>query len=230
MNFIHTHHFIGLLHSYGYTGLALIVGLECLGLPLPGEGALIVTAIYAGSTHNMNPALVIVAAAGGAIIGQILAYWVGVKLGHRLLRQHGHRIGLTWRRLALGRMLFRKHGFKLVVVARFIIVLRVITAMLAGANQMPWRKFILANVIGSVAWASFYGIGASLLGNQMKHSSGPIGIAVGAVVLLITRARRLDRASPSGAAGGRGGPDGTGPGRAGKAAEHGALGFADLHL
>jgi membrane protein DedA with SNARE-associated domain len=186
MNFIHTHHFIGLLHAYGYTGLAVIVGLECLGLPLPGEGALIVSAIYAGSTRNMNPVLVIVAAATGAIVGQTIAYWIGLKVGHRLLRRYGQKIGLSWRRLALGRMLFRKHGFKLVVVARFIVVLRVITAMLAGANQMPWRKFILANVIGSVAWASVYGIGASILGNHMKHSSGPIGIAVGVVVLLIS--------------------------------------------
>lgn len=186
MELIHTHHFVSLLHAYGYFGLALIVGLECLGLPLPGEGALIVSAIYAGSTHDMNPYLVVASASGGAIIGQILAYWIGLKVGHRLLRQHGHRIGLTWRRLALSRMLFRKHGFKLVIVARFIIVLRVITAMLAGASQMPWRKFILANVIGSIAWASFYGIGASLLGKQMKHMSGPIGIAVGVAVLLIT--------------------------------------------
>lgn len=186
MNFIHTHQFIGLLHACGYTGLALIVGLESMGLPLPGEGALIVSAIYAGSTHDMNPAFVIIAAAIGAILGQTGAYWIGLKLGHSLLRRYGGKVGLTRRRLALGRMLFRKHGFKLVVVARFIVVLRVITAMLAGANQMPWRKFILANVIGSVAWASFYGIAASVLGKQMKHSSGPIGIAVGVVVLLVT--------------------------------------------
>lgn len=186
MNFIHTHHFIGLLHTCGYAGLALVVGLECLGLPLPGEGALIVSAVYAGSTHNMNPVLVIVAAATGAILGQSGSYWIGLKVGHRLLRRYGHKIGLTWRRLALGRMLFRKHGFKLVVVARFIIVLRVITAMLAGANQMPWRKFIVANVLGSVAWASFYGVGASMLGTQMKHSSGPIGIAVGVAAVLVS--------------------------------------------
>lgn len=186
MNFIHTHHIVGLLHSYGYTGLALVVGLECLGLPLPGEGALIVSAIYAGSTHNLNPFLVIVAAAGGAIVGQIIAYWIGLKVGHRLLRRYGPKLGITWRRLAFGRLMFRKHGFKLVVVARFIIVLRVITAMLAGANQMRWSKFITANAIGSIAWASFYGIGASLLGKQMKHSSGPIGLGVGAAVLAIS--------------------------------------------
>lgn len=186
MNLIHTHSLLGLLDAYGYTGLALVVGLECLGLPLPGEGVLIMAAIYAGSTHNLNPWLVIVAASLGAIIGQSIGYWIGLKVGYRLLRRHGHRIGLPWRRLALGRMLFRRHGFKLVVVARFIIVLRVIAAMLAGANQMPWKRFFVANIVGSVAWASFYGIGASVLGNEMKHSSGPIGIAVGVVVLLVS--------------------------------------------
>ena len=50
MNFLHTHIFIGLLHAYGYAGLALVVGLESLGLPLPGEGLLIMAAVYAGST------------------------------------------------------------------------------------------------------------------------------------------------------------------------------------
>jgi len=185
MNIVHTHYLVGLLHTYGYTAVALIVGLECLGLPLPGEGALIVAAIYAGTTHNLSPTLVVVWAAVGAIIGQTLGYWIGLRFGYRLLRRHGHRIALPRRRLALGRMLFRRHGFKLVVVARFIIVMRVITAMLAGANQMPWRRFTIANVIGSIVWASFYGIGASVLGNQMKHSSGPIGIAVGGVVLLV---------------------------------------------
>ena len=184
MNFIHTHSLVGLLHAYGYTGLAVVVGLECLGLPLPGEGALIVMAIYAGTTHELDPTLVVVAAAAGAIIGQTLGYWIGLRVGYRLLRRYGHRIALPWRRLALGRLLFRRHGFKLVVVARFIIVLRVITAMLAGANQMPWKRFLVANVVGSIIWASFYGIGASVLGNQMKHSSGPIGIVVGAVVAI----------------------------------------------
>ncbi|MGA3400831.1 MAG: DedA family protein [Acetobacteraceae bacterium] len=205
MNFIHTHTFIGLLHAYGYAGLALVVGLESLGLPLPGEGLLIMAAIYAGSTHEMNPYLVGAAAALGSIVGQMLGYGIGLSVGYRLLRRYGARIGLSWRRLALGRLLFRRHGVKVVVVARFVIVLRVIAAILAGANRMPLRRFVIANVAGSVAWAAFYSVGASMLGTQMKHESGPIGIAVGVVATLVfvggswmmhRQERRLTRSSP----------------------------------
>jgi membrane protein DedA with SNARE-associated domain len=185
MNFIHTHTFIGLLHAYGYAGLAVVVGLESLGLPLPGEGLLIMSAIYAGSTHELNPYLVGVAAALGSIAGQMAGYGIGVGVGYRLLRRYGARIGLTCRRLALGRLLFRRHGVKVIVIGRFVIVLRTIAALLAGANRMPFQRFIVANVVGSVAWAAFYSIGASMLGKQMKHASGPIGIAVGVVAVLV---------------------------------------------
>ena len=185
MNFVHTHSVIGLLHMCGYAGLALVVGLESLGLPLPGEGLLIMAAIYAGSTHNLNPYLVGASAAFGSIVGQMLGYGIGFGVGYRLLRRYGARIGLTSRRLALGRLLFRRHGTKVIIIARFVIVLRVIAALLAGANRMPLRRFIVANVVGSIAWAAFYSIGASMLGTQMKHASGPIGIAVGVVALLV---------------------------------------------
>ncbi|HVC62240.1 MAG TPA: DedA family protein [Acetobacteraceae bacterium] len=185
MHFFHTHLFIGLLHTYGYAGLALVVGLESLGLPLPGEGLLIMAAVYAGTTHELNPYLVGMAAALGSIVGQMAGYGIGIGVGYRLLRRYGDRVGLTWRRLALGRLLFRRHGVKVVAVGRFIIVVRTIAALLAGANRMPLRSFVIANVVGSVAWAAFYSVSASMLGKQMKHASGPIGIAIGAVAVLV---------------------------------------------
>lgn len=205
MNFIHTHTFLGLLHAYGYAGLALVVGLESLGLPLPGEGLLIMAAVYAGSTHDLNPYLVGVSAALGSIVGQMLGYGIGRSVGYRLLRRYGARIGLSWRRLALGRLLFRRHGTKLIIVARFIIVLRVIAAILAGANRMPLQRFVIANIVGSVAWAAFYSVGASMLGTQMKHASGPIGICVGVVAVVVfvggswimhRHEKKLTRSSP----------------------------------
>jgi len=205
MNLIHPHTLVGLLHAYGYAGLALGVGLECLGLPVPGEGLLIMAAVYAGSTHNLNPYLVGLAAACGAILGQFIGYGIGLTAGYRLLRRYGDRIGLTWRRLALGRLLFRRHGVKLIIVARFVIVLRMIAAVLAGANRMPARNFIIANVVGSGIWAAFYSVGATLLGKQMKHASGPIGIAVGVAAVVVfllgsvivhRHERRLTKVSP----------------------------------
>jgi membrane protein DedA with SNARE-associated domain len=208
MHVIHTHTLFGLLHAYGYAGLAVVVGLESLGLPVPGEGLLIAAAIYAGSTHNLNPYLVGISAAVGSILGQMAGYGIGLTVGYRLLRRYGTRIGLSWRRLALGRLLFRRHGEKLVIIGRFVIVVRTIAAVLAGANRMPLRNFVLANVVGSVAWAAFYSIGASMLGKQMKHASGPIGIAVGVSAVLVFvvgslivhhQERRLTRGSGIGA-------------------------------
>jgi len=182
---LHTHVLIGLLHAYGYFALALVVGLESLGLPLPGEGLLIAAALFAGSTHEMNPYLVIAAAALGAIAGQAIGFWIGLGLGTRALRRWGPRFGLSVRRLALGRLLFRRHGVKLVIVGRFIIVVRTIGALLAGANAMPAGSFMLANVVGSVAWACTYGILVSELGKSMKHMAGPIGVAVGVAAALL---------------------------------------------
>lgn len=181
---LHTHALIGLLHTYGYFGLATVVGLESLGLPLPGEGLLIAAALFAGTTHEMRVPLVIVAAALGAIGGQTAGYWIGRALGTRLLRRYGPRIGLPARRLALGRLLFRRHGVKLVIVGRFIVGVRTIVAPLAGANAMSTWHFAIANVVGSVMWASAYGIGVSELGKTMKHMAGPIGIAIGVAAAL----------------------------------------------
>ena len=205
MNLLHPHYLVGLLHAYGYAGLALGVALECLGLPVPGEALLIMASVYAGTTHNLSPYLVGASAAMGAIVGQMIGYGIGLSVGYRLLRRYGHRIGLPWRRLALGRLLFRRHGEKVVIVSRFVIVLRMIAGLLAGANRMPLRDFVIANVIGSVAWAAFYSIGATMLGKQMKHATGPIGITVGVVAVLIfvvsgfvvhRHERRLTAASP----------------------------------
>lgn len=181
----HMHFLIGLVHAYGYLALAVIVGLESLGLPLPGEGLLIAASLYAGTTHEMNPYLVIASAALGAIAGQAIGYWIGRGLGHAVLRRHGPKFGLPGRRLALGRLLFRKHGVKLVVVGRFIVVVRTIGALLAGANAMSSGRFMVANVIGSLAWASLYGILVSTLGNSMSQMAGPIGFAVGAGAALL---------------------------------------------
>jgi membrane protein DedA with SNARE-associated domain len=181
---LHTHVLIALLHAYGYWALALVVGLESLGLPLPGEGLLIAASLVAGSTHEMNVYLVIAAAALGAIVGQVAGFWIGRSLGIRALRRFGPHIGLPARRLALGRLLFRRHGVALVVVGRFIIVVRTIAALLAGANAMDAWRFMLANVVGSVIWAGAYGIAVSELGKSMKHMAGPIGIAVGVAAAL----------------------------------------------
>jgi membrane protein DedA with SNARE-associated domain len=183
MEFFSLHHLIELLHTYGYSVLGVVVGLECVGLPLPGETVLIAAAVLAGTTHQLNIGLVVLFAALGAIVGQAAGYWIGWGVGFRLLRRYGHYIGLTNRRMAFGRALFRRHGVKVIIVSRFVVLLRAIAGLLAGANHMLWPRFMVANVVGSAVWAGLYGIGAYVLGHEAKHVAGPVGIAIGAVAV-----------------------------------------------
>jgi membrane protein DedA with SNARE-associated domain len=192
------HHLIQLLHTYGAATLGMVVALESFGLPVPGESLLIAAAVIAATTHQLGIVPVVLAAALGAIAGQIGGYWIGRGVGYRLLRRYGHYIGLTGRRLAFGRALFRRHGVKVVVVARFIAVLRTLAALLAGANRMPWVRFMVANVIGSVAWAALFGFGAYALGHEAKRVAGPAAIAIAIVAVVavagfVVYARRHER-------------------------------------
>lgn len=198
MDFFSSHELIQLLHTYGYAVLCIVVGLECLGLPVPGETLVIAASILAGTTHQMNIVLVVFFAAFGAIIGQMAGYWIGWGVGFRLLRRYGRYIGATDRRMAYGRALFRRHGVKVIVVSRFVVVLRALAALLAGANHMPLPRFIAANIVGSVAWAALYGGGAYALGHAAKHLAGPVGIAIGVVAAVAVAAgmiyvRRTER-------------------------------------
>jgi membrane protein DedA with SNARE-associated domain len=184
MEFFSPHHLIQLLHAYGNVVLAVVVGMESLGLPLPGETLLIAAAVLAATTHQLNIVRVIISAALGAIIGQLIGYAIGWGVGFRLLRRYGRYIGLTDRRLAYGRALFRRHGVKVVVASRFIVLLRTLAALLAGANRMPWGRFMAANVVGSVVWSTVYGFGAYLLGHEAKQVAGPLAIGIGAIVVV----------------------------------------------
>jgi len=184
MEFFSLHHLIQLLHAYGNLVVAIVVGLESVGFPLPGETLLIAAAVFAGTTHQLNILLVVVSAAVGAAVGQMAGYAIGWSIGFRLLRRYGRYIGLTDRRLAYGRALFRRHGVKVIVASRFIVLLRTLAALLAGANHMPWVRFMAANVVGSTAWAAIYGFGAYALGHEAKQIAGPAALAVGAAVLM----------------------------------------------
>jgi membrane protein DedA with SNARE-associated domain len=181
MAFFSLHHLIQLLHSYGNVVLATVVGLECIGLPLPGEMLLIAAAVLAGTMHQLDITLVVLSAAIGAIGGQMVGYAIGWGVGFRLLRRYGHYIGLTSRRLAYGRALFRRHGVKVICASRFIVLLRTLSSLLAGANRMPWGRFMLANIAGSITWSMLYGVGAYMLGHQAKHLAGPFGIGIGVI-------------------------------------------------
>src|SRR5438132_4245793 len=175
-----------LLATYGYWAVFVFIAIESMGIPFPGETTLLVAAIYAGTTHRLSILLVIVAAASGAILGDNLGFIIGRVGGYRLLRRYGRYIRLDERKLKLGQYLFMKHGGKVVFFGRFVAVLRAWAAFLAGTNRMPWPGFLLFNALGGIVWATLFGLGGYLLGDNVHRLTGPVGaVALVLAVLVI---------------------------------------------
>jgi membrane protein DedA with SNARE-associated domain len=173
-------HIVHLIATYGLLAIAVIVALESMGLPLPGESVLALAALYAAH-HDQSIVAVVASAATGAIVGDNVGYWIGREFGYRLLRNHGSRIGLSPGKIKLGQYLFLRHGVKVVFLGRFVAVLRVLAAVLAGVNRMDWRRFLLANAAGAVLWASVVGFGAYFFGRAVTHVTGPVGVALAVI-------------------------------------------------
>jgi membrane protein DedA with SNARE-associated domain len=180
-----------LLSAYGYWAIGGIVGLENVGIPFPGETTLVLAAVYAGSTHQLDIRLVIAAAVAGSLIGSILGFLAGREVGYPLLLRYGHYVRLTESQLKIGQYLFRRHGGKIVFVGRFVPLLRMLAAPLAGANCMPWSRFLLASVAGSILWTCVYGLGAYYLGREASRLQAPLEIALGAVLVAVLLAGTL---------------------------------------
>jgi membrane protein DedA with SNARE-associated domain len=166
------------LSHYGLLAVFVLVGMESIGVPVPGETMLIVAALYSGSTHKLSIVLIVVAAAAGAIVGDNIGYTVGRHGGWRLLRRYGHKVGIHERRLKLGRYLFLRHGGKVVFFGRFVGILRTYAALLAGANHMPAIRFFLFNASGGVIWAAIYGFGYFFAADVLKRVNAALGIVL----------------------------------------------------
>jgi membrane protein DedA with SNARE-associated domain len=184
-----------LIHHYGAWVVFVLVFLESIGLPLPGEAILISAAIFAGTTHNLSIARVLVSAVVGAILGSIIGFWIGDRYGYPLLLRYGSYVGLTQTRIKIAQYLFRRQGMAVVLIARFVAVLRSVVGFIAGANRMPFARFMIANSAGAVVWALFYGLGAYFLGKGIEEFARPVAItlAVIGVVVVITMIRYLRR-------------------------------------
>jgi membrane protein DedA with SNARE-associated domain len=170
--------------NYGYLAVAGVVGLESMGLPLPGETILVLAAIYAATNPDMSIGLVIAAAATGAIVGDNVGYWIGHRYGYPLLLRHGRKIGVGEPRIKVGQYLFKHYGGKVVFFGRFVALLRILAAFLAGVNRMPWGRFMVANAVGGVVWACAFGFGGYYFGKYVFQLHGYLApvILVGAAI------------------------------------------------
>ncbi|MDX6476816.1 MAG: hypothetical protein QOH95_2327 [Gaiellaceae bacterium] len=175
-----------LLLSYGLILLFGVVALESAGVPLPGETALIAAAILATPKHHHYSIVTVIAvAAVAAIVGDNAGYWIGRTGGRALLERWGPIRRYAERVLPRGERFFKKHGGKTVFIARFVSVLRVTAAWLAGITHMPWWRFFLWNAAGGIAWATGVGLLAYYFGKAAADAIGRYGLLGVAIVIVL---------------------------------------------
>lgn len=139
--------------------------LETLGLPLPGETALIAAGAAAGA-GKLSIWGVFGAAWIGSVLGDNIGYLIGHSLGRRAIIARGGRIGITEERYAKAEKIIARYGFAVVIIARFVVLLRQLNGLVAGSAGMPWRRFIVANVIGAALWVGLWSFLAYHLGEE----------------------------------------------------------------
>lgn len=170
-----------LVQTYGLWLVFVLIALESMGVPLPGETTLISAALYAGTTHGIGIVPVIAVASLAAVVGDNLGYLIGRTIGFRLLLRYGRYIRLDEGRLKIGQYLFLRHGGKIVFFGRFVALLRAFAALLAGANRMAWPRFLAMNALGGICWATLFGLGAYFFGEAINQLAGRVGL-----LLLVT--------------------------------------------
>ena len=178
-----------LIHNYGYWAVFVFVAVESLGVPIPGETAVIAAGAYTGATHKLNPWGIFAVAALAAILGSIVGYWIGAKGGFALARRYGNKVRLDERKLKVGRYVLDRQGAKVVFFGRFISILRTYVAFLAGTLHMKWLKFLAASIAGAIVWSGIYTAVSYKAANTIKRLSGVLDIALGltavAVVIIV---------------------------------------------
>jgi membrane protein DedA with SNARE-associated domain len=177
-----THFFI----THGLPLLFVVVMLESFGVPLPGETALIAFGVLASQGHYSIVSVIALAAAA-AIIGDNLGYWLLGRLGGRaLFRRWGWLKRYSDRVLPRVEQLMERHGGKTVFFGRFVAVLRVGAATVAGLAHMPWWRFLFWNASGGIVWATSVGLAAYYGGHAVADGIQRYGLyAAGGIVVLL---------------------------------------------
>ena len=176
----------------GYPLLFGFVAAESAGALVPGETSLILAAALAAQGQLSLP-VVIAVAAGAAILGDNVGYLIGRNGLRRLVDRPGRWAAERQRLVERGEAFFARRGSAAVFFGRWLPGMRVVIPWLAGADRMPWRRFLLWNALGGIAWATTVGTLAYVLGRSASGSLGAIGfvgLGVALVVYVLTRVRR----------------------------------------
>lgn len=186
------------LDHYGYFAILGAIFLEDFGVPMPGETLLIAGALLATQGH-FSIYLLMAVAWTGAVLGDNVGFLIGTYGGRRLVLRFGRYVLITARRLQYAEEFFRRRGPIIVVIARFIEILRQLNGIIAGTTKMPWWRFFAYNGLGAALWVGlwsvlFYQLGkeGQRLGFLFKRYE-PLALAAFALVIAVATVVHLIR-------------------------------------
>jgi membrane-associated protein len=165
----------------GYAVVFALIAIETMGIPVPGETALIAAALLAHDGRLDIVPLVALAAAA-AILGDNVGFAIGRKGGRRLFEMPGPFHEQRLATLAVGEPFFARHGPKAVFLGRWVAGLRIASAWLAGMNKMKWSRFLFWNALGGICWAVSIGLGTYFVGHAFEQIIGVGGIVAAGIV------------------------------------------------
>ena len=169
--------------SWALVLLFVLVAIESAGIPLPGETALIASGVLA-SQGKLDIVEVIAVAAAAAIVGDNVGYFIGRTGGRALLEKWSFLSRHAQKVLPRAERLFARHGGKTVFFGRFVAILRVTSAWMAGVAHMPWWRFFAFNAAGGILWATLVGLVAYYLGSAAADAIQTYGLIAAAVIVV----------------------------------------------
>lgn len=181
-----------------YALVGIVIGLESLGIPLPGEIILVSSALLASQNDAIDPVVLGSCAIAGAIIGDSIGYAIGRRGGQPLLTRLGRRFPKHFgpHQVAVAERSFDKWGMWAVFFGRFVALLRIFAGPLAGVLRMPYWKFLIANVLGGIVWAGgttaviyYVGIVAEAWLKRFSWLGLVVAVLVGLTSFLVVRNR-----------------------------------------
>ena len=153
----------------GYAVLFLVIFAEtglAMGFFLPGDSLLVVAGIFA-ARGDLNVALLLGLLFVAAIVGDAVGFWSGAKLGPRIFTRQK---SLLFRpsHLEKAQEFYQKYGGKTIIIARFVPIVRTFAPIVAGAARMPYRQFVVYNLLGGFLWIFSMILSGYFLGNLLR--------------------------------------------------------------
>jgi membrane-associated protein len=155
------------IETYGYLIIALSLFLGIVGIPAPEESLLFFIGVLAVH-HKLAFGQAVVSAVLGAFFGMLTAYVCGKYVGYPFIKKFGRYVGITESRWESARNKYTMNARKTILFGFYMPGIRQISPYFAGITNIPFRKFFVFSLIGTLLWTVPFMI-AGYYGGKLFH-------------------------------------------------------------